>query len=156
MERRSDRVILLIAIFKLAKASLLVLAGIGVLRFVHEDAARAIEHGAELIRIDPHGHYAQAVIAKVDRIDPTRAELIGIATFVYAAVFATEGLGLLTRKRWAEWFTVIVTASFVPLEAYEIAKEPHPLRIVVLLVNLAIVAYLVWRLKHERGERLHV
>jgi uncharacterized membrane protein (DUF2068 family) len=156
MKRRSDRVILLIAIFKLAKSALLIAAGIGLLSLVHHDVARVLTRGAELIRVDPNGRTAHAAIAKLDGLGTTRQELLGAGTFLYAAIFGAEGACLLTRKRWAEWFTVIVTASFVPLEVYEIAREPHLVRIVVLVANLAIVAYLIWRLRRERGERLHV
>jgi uncharacterized membrane protein (DUF2068 family) len=70
--------------------------------------------------------------------------------FVYASVFMVEGVGLIARRRWAEWFTVLVTASFVPLEIYEIARHPDAIRIAALVVNLAIVAYLVMRLRQRR------
>lgn len=139
----------LIGAFKLVKVALLIVVGIGLLHFVHRDAAPALERGAELIRIDPQGHYARTAIAKIGGLGATREELLGLGTFAYAAVFATEGIGLIMRRRWAEWFTVIVTGSFVPFEIYEIAKEAHPIRIVLLIANLAIVAYLIWRLKTD-------
>jgi uncharacterized membrane protein (DUF2068 family) len=53
------------------------------------------------------------------------------------------------RRRWAEWFTVIVTASLVPVEVYEILRHPRPVRIAVLAANLAIVCYLVVRLRRR-------
>jgi uncharacterized membrane protein (DUF2068 family) len=70
---------------------------------------------------------------------------------VYAGVLLTEGVGLWLRQRWAEYFTVIVTASFVPLELYEIVRHVTVTRVIVLAVNLAIVGYLVARLRRERG-----
>src|SRR5262249_47735664 len=53
--------------------------------------------------------------------------------------------GLLLKKRWAEWLTVLVTASFVPFEVYEIAQRGGAAKIAALVLNVAIVAYLGWR-----------
>jgi uncharacterized membrane protein (DUF2068 family) len=71
--------------------------------------------------------------------------------FAYAALFVIEGVGLIMKARWAEWLTVIATASFVPLEVYEIVRHPRPLRAAVFVVNVVIVGYLVARLRRERS-----
>jgi uncharacterized membrane protein (DUF2068 family) len=54
-------------------------------------------------------------------------------------------VSLYLRKVWARWFTIIATSSLIPIELYEIARELHPLRVLVLLANLAIVVYLFTR-----------
>jgi uncharacterized membrane protein (DUF2068 family) len=59
----------------------------------------------------------------------------------------TEGVGLWLKKRWAEYFTIIVTCSLIPLELYEIEKRVTFTRIAVLLVNMAIVWYLFAQLR---------
>jgi uncharacterized membrane protein (DUF2068 family) len=61
----------------------------------------------------------------------------------------TEGVGLWLLKRWAEWFTVILTASLLPLEAYELHQHPTIAKILILMLNLAIVAYLAWRIRSD-------
>ena len=61
----------------------------------------------------------------------------------------TEGLGLLFRKRWAEYLTVVATSAFVPLELYEIARHLTLTRLVVLVVNIVIVGYLLVRLREH-------
>jgi uncharacterized membrane protein (DUF2068 family) len=61
----------------------------------------------------------------------------------------TEGIGLLLRKRWAEYFTIITTGGLVPLEIYEIARHVTAAKIVVLALNVAIVVYLVVRVREE-------
>ncbi len=50
------------------------------------------------------------------------------------------------RKRWAEYFTIITTAGLIPLEVYEINRHVTAPKIVVLLINVAIVVYLVARI----------
>jgi len=73
-------------------------------------------------------------------------------TLAYAAVFAVEGVGLWMEKRWAEWLTVIITASLIPLEAWEMFNRPTIGKALILLGNAAIVAYLVWHVRtHNRS-----
>jgi uncharacterized membrane protein (DUF2068 family) len=52
---------------------------------------------------------------------------LSVGTFFYGGLFATEGIDLLLRKRWAEYFTIITTSLFIPLEIYEIVHiSPSP------------------------------
>jgi len=76
---------------------------------------------------------------------------IGIAACVYAAVFLVEGWGLWREKRWAEYMTVIVTASLIPIELWEIYEHVTWLKIAAFLANVAIVIYLVYLLKRPRS-----
>jgi uncharacterized membrane protein (DUF2068 family) len=78
-------------------------------------------------------------------INDRTLEEISVGTFIYAALFLTEGGGLLLRKRWAEYFTIIVTTSLLPLEFYEMVRHPTITKAVVILLNVAIIAYLVFR-----------
>jgi uncharacterized membrane protein (DUF2068 family) len=66
-------------------------------------------------------------------------------------VFVVEGVGLLRGRRWAEWLTVFVTASFIPFEIWELTRRPGGGKVVALAMNAAIVVYLAWRRMHERA-----
>ena len=76
--------------------------------------------------------------------------LLSVGTLFYSALFFTEGIGLLLRKRWAEYFTIISTGAFIPLEIYELLKHVTPVKILLMILNVAIVVYLVLRLRKER------
>ena len=57
-------------------------------------------------------------------------------------------------KRWAEWFTVIITSSLVPFEVYELYRDPSAMKILVLVINVAVVIYLLYRIRsHEEGSK---
>ena len=73
-----------------------------------------------------------------------RIHALRIVTLAYAAVFAVEGVGLWMQKRWAEWLTTIITASLIPLEAWELFFRPT-IGKVLIICQLAIVAYLIWQ-----------
>ena len=76
-----------------------------------------------------------------------KLEELSFGSFFYAALVLTEGVGLWMKKRWAEYFTIIMTCSLIPLELYEIAKRFTVTRIAFLVVNLAIVWYLFIQLR---------
>jgi uncharacterized membrane protein (DUF2068 family) len=140
-------VLLLIGIFKLFKAALLVIAGIGAARLLHKDVAATVQHWTHLLRVDPDNHYIHALLVKVLRVSPRQLRELSIGTFVYAGLFATEGVGLLLRKRWAEYFTIVTTGALMPLEIFELAHRFTITRLVVLIVNALIVWYLVRRVR---------
>jgi uncharacterized membrane protein (DUF2068 family) len=137
----------LIGAFKLAKGLLILAVALGVLHLVRGDPGDTLVRWASELHIDPEGrHFARAVDAILS-LDTRRLEALSAGMFVYAGLFLVEGVGLMLGRRWAEYFTVVVTASFVPLEIYEIVRHPTAIRVAALLVNLAIVWYLVARLR---------
>ena len=69
--------------------------------------------------------------------------LLGIAIFIYALVEGAEAVGLWYQQRWAEYLTFIATALFLPLEVYELTTRVSPFKVSALLINLAILVYLV-------------
>jgi uncharacterized membrane protein (DUF2068 family) len=62
----------------------------------------------------------------------------------YAAIEGIEAVGLWYQRRWAEYLTFIVTASLLPLEVYELVHRLSPLKILAFIINVAVVAYLLY------------
>lgn len=148
MPRRSrDVLIRLIAVFKLVKALLLIAAGIGALSLRHHDGALA--GWIHALVFDPHGRLFHEAVEKISGLDTRQLTHIAIGSWVYAAVFVVEGVGLMLRRGWAEALTAIITTSFIPLEIYELIKHESWMKIGVVIVNALIVVYLVRRLRRE-------
>ena len=61
----------------------------------------------------------------------------------YALLEGIEAVGLWLGRRWAEYLTFIATVIFVPYEIYELTKSVSALKVLALVINLAIVAYLL-------------
>lgn len=141
--------LLAIALFKLIKGLLLVAVGLGAIKLMHKDLADSVMHWAEVLRVDPENRFIQPLLERVLRVNPKQLKELGIGTFIYAALFLTEGTGLLLKKRWAEFMTIITTAGLIPLEGYELAKHVTPVKIAVLIINVAIVVYLVVRVRRR-------
>jgi uncharacterized membrane protein (DUF2068 family) len=148
--KSSDAGIILIGLFKLMKATTLLVAGIGILKLLHHDVATVVTHWVERLRLDPDNYYIHRGLGRIFRVTPKQLRELSVGTFIYAGLYLTEGLGLVTRKHWAEYLTTLSTALFIPLEAYEMYRHFTWVRLVLLLVNAAIVCYLAARIKHRR------
>ena len=70
--------------------------------------------------------------------------LVGVAVGVYGLIEGAEAIGLWYQRRWAEYLTLIATAVFLPLEIYELSRSLSPLKAFAFVVNVAIVAYLLY------------
>ena len=142
-----------IAAFKLLKALGLILLGIGALRLLHKDIAGEVEHWINVFRVDPHNHYIDLLLSKLAILDDRHLKEFSVGTFIYAGVFLVEGLGLAFRKRWAEYLTILTTASFLPLEVYELVRRVSVSRSLALAINVAVVVYLVYELRRYPKQR---
>jgi hypothetical protein len=86
----------------------------------------------------------------VDRIDnflnlpPDKLKLIALALAAYAALQLAEAIGLWLLRRWAEYLAVVSTSVFLPLEVYELIERVTALKIIAIIVNVAIVVYLLF------------
>ncbi len=139
----------MIAIFKLVKGVLLIAAGIGALKLLHKDVGEVVERWIDVLRVDPDNRYVHGLLVRVLSVNDRMLKEISAGTFAYAALFLTEGIGLLLRKRWAQYFTISVTTSFLPLEVYELARHITVAKVGVILVNIAIVAYLIFSVRRD-------
>ncbi len=148
--RSRSRGLWLIAAFKLIKGLALLAVGIGALKLLHKDVAAEAEHWVDVFRVDPHNRYIHRLLEKLSILDDRRLKELSVGTFLYSAVFLTEGVGLALRKRWAEYMTIVTTASLLPLEVYELARRTTPGKAIVLLINLAVVVYLFFEIRSNR------
>jgi len=142
----------LIALFKLTKGILLLLVGIGAHKLLHRDVAETVGHWVDILRVDPDNRYIHRLLVHVLAVTPAQLKAASVGTFVYAGLLLTEGTGLLLRKRWAEYFTIITTAGLIPLEIYEIIHRVTIAKCVILAINVAIVVYLIARIRTARRQ----
>ena len=138
---------MLIAAFKLLKGLALLAVGIAVHLLANKNLVAEAQHWVDLFRVDPHNRYLHLLLEKLTHVDARKLHALSLGTFVYSALFLTEGVGLFLRKRWAEFLTVISTAGLIPLELYELFHKPTITRAILLLVNLAVVAYLIFEIR---------
>lgn len=151
-KQSSSFVLILIGLFKLLKALLLIAVGIGAIKFLHKDLASTVTHWVQVLRVDPDNRFIHGILLKIFRVTPKQLKELSLGTFFYSALFATEGTGLLLRKHWAEYMTIVTTGTLIPLEIYELARHFTVTKLVVTVINVLIVWYLVARVR-SHGKR---
>ena len=141
-----------IAVFKLVKATLLVVVGLGALSMTKKSVAIVAARWLSAFALKGGERFVSRFAAWLSEARPSRLGVVGIVAFVYAALYATEGTGLWLKKRWAEYLTVVATGSFVPFEIYELAERFTAVRVSALVINVAVFAYLVYHLRKTLRE----
>jgi uncharacterized membrane protein (DUF2068 family) len=132
-----------IAIYKAVKTVCLILVAIAAFRLNEQQNFEHLVHWLEHLSLTDSSSLRWKLVTALQQFGPSKFVAIGIVALVYAAIFATEGIGLWMRKHWAEWFTVIATGSLIPLELYEVLERFNWIKLAVLIANIAIVIYLV-------------
>ena len=146
---RGDGPLLAIAVFKFIKGAVLLALAFGALSFLHKDLAAHVELWLDQLRIDPDNEFIGALLSKLQLVHTKELKELSALGIAYAALFLTEGTGLLFRKRWAEWLTIVATSSLMPIEVYELVKEFTAVRLLALLVNAAVVLYLIYLVRQK-------
>jgi uncharacterized membrane protein (DUF2068 family) len=136
-----------IALYKIVKVILLLAVAYGELKLRDASLVAKLLSWASARPYGLEHRVVSRLVEWFSGLSSSRAELFRLVTLAYAAVFAVEGVGLWMQKRWAEWLTVIITASLIPLEAWELFYRPTIGKLLILLGNTAIVAYLVWHVR---------
>ncbi|PYI47596.1 MAG: DUF2127 domain-containing protein [Verrucomicrobia bacterium] len=146
---RGDGPLLAIAVFKFIKGAVLLALVFGVLSFVHKNVASEVEHWLDQLRIDSDNQFIGTLLSKLQLVHTKELRQLSALGAAYAALFLTEGTGLLFRKRWAEWLTIVATSSLMPIELYELVKQFTAVRLLALLVNAAVVLYLIYLVRQK-------
>ncbi len=140
---RAGRFLPLIAAERATRGLLLVAAGVYLLTHTGSDFGSITNHLARQIELDPRRHFVRHVAHRLSALGPGQVTLFGLGALGYGTLELVEGVGLWLRQRWAEWLTVVATSLLVPLELYELIRQPSVLKAGGLAVNVVIVVYLV-------------
>lgn len=146
---RRDRLLPWIAAERGVRSVVLIAVGIVLVTHPHTDWASEITHLGQKLGLNPKSNWFQRLIDKVSKVSTSQGLVFGIAALAYGALEGVEAYGLWRRRRWGEWLTVIATSLLFIPEVWELTKSASPLKLGALLVNIAVVAYLVWRLRRE-------
>ena len=142
-----------IGYFKLVSSVLLVGLGYGIYHRIGPDFGQQMIDVIAALKLDPRNRIIHRAMEAISGVTEHQLYLVSAGTFTYAVLYAIEGIGLVLHKRWGEYVTIFITGSLIPFEAYEVFRKPTALRLLILALNAAIVAYLVLQLrKSHRAE----
>ncbi len=102
------------------------------------------------------GSQLNSVATRLASLDQDHIRNLALLVLTYGLVEGVEAVGLWLEKRWAEYLTVVVTASLLPLEVLELTRHATVLKILAFIINIAVVVYLLWAKRlfglHRRAE----
>jgi uncharacterized membrane protein (DUF2068 family) len=153
---RGDRLLPWIAAERTFRAIVLFLVGIALIANPHHNWGKTVGNFAHDLGLNPNSNGIEKIIHKLQAISAHRYAVFGVIALAYGVLEAVEGYGLWRRRRWAEYLTVVATSLLFVPEIWEIAHRATPLKVGALLANIAIVAYLIFRLRRRQRSKTHV
>jgi len=138
-----------IALFKLLKGLLVLLAGSGFLRWIDPEVDSGLSPVLDALHLNIHTRLLHALAITVDSLPRHSLLLMSLVSLGYAALLFVEGFGLWSETSWAAYLTVISTCILLPGEFHAVVGDWSMSGLGVLAVNIAIVGYLVRRLAEE-------
>ena len=137
----------LIAVFETFKGILVLLAGFGLIGLIHHNAAEFADKLIQLLHLDPAAHYPHIFLELANNTSSAKIWSFAILAFAYTLVRLFEGYGLWNNMNWAKWLAAVSGGIYIPFEVYEVVTKFSWLPIVVLILNVSVVVYLLYRLK---------
>jgi uncharacterized membrane protein (DUF2068 family) len=141
--QRHNRLLVLIAVYKLLQALLFLAIGLGAHRLLHKDIADEIDLLTRHLRFNPESRLINFILEKASLVNDPLLRRINFLANCYAAISLAEGIGLYLEKAWGEFLTLAITASFLPWEMFEIFRHVTWIRVGLLTINLLVFFYLV-------------
>ncbi|RUL71463.1 DUF2127 domain-containing protein [Dyella choica] len=153
IEARHSFGLRMIAIYKAIKSACLIFVAFVAFGLHQERNFERLVHTLEHLPLQDSSGMRWRLVGLLQQWGPSKFIAIGIVALAYAAIFATEGIGLWLRRHWAEWFTVIATSSLIPVEAYEVLHKFGWLKLGAFIGNVVIVIYLIRLAMQPHGRR---
>jgi uncharacterized membrane protein (DUF2068 family) len=148
--KKDERGLLLVGLFKMGKAIFFTAVGAGALQLVHRNVGDVAMRIVEILHRDPDGRFAAMIMDKADLIGGHQLRQSALLSFLYAGLCVVEGTGLMLKKGWAEYFTVVLTAGAMPIETYELWQKFEWFKVGLIVINVIVLVYLLWVLKRKR------
>lgn len=148
---RTPRTMRAVALMEALKGLIVLGGGFGLLGLLHHDVRHIAVSLVTRLHMDPERHYAGVFIDAASRVTDARIWGLAALALTYSTLRFTEGYGLWHARRWALWLGAGGGAIYMPVEIYELWRRPHLISAGTLLLNVAIVAYLLWNLKRQHA-----
>lgn len=148
-----DLVVLrLLAVERLVRGLLVLLVAYGVFRF--RDRRGSIEQAfnEDLPLIQQladkfHWNFEDSAVVRAIHsflsFRQSTLAFIALGLAIYGLLQLVEAVGLWLAKRWGEYFAVVATAAFIPIEVYELTEKITWVRLLALAINIGAVVYLL-------------
>jgi uncharacterized membrane protein (DUF2068 family) len=143
-----------IALFETAKGIAAIIASLVLLSLTNQHVRDFTYRLISYFHLDSDAHYFKSMFDYSDLMGNENLHTVVLLAWVYATIRFVEGYGLWKHLVWAEWLAAISGAIYFPVEISHLIQHISVMNIAVLVSNVAIVAYMVYRLWRRRSEAL--
>jgi|SRR4051812_40841522 uncharacterized membrane protein (DUF2068 family) len=144
---RHHKGLCVVAIFEALKGSLVLIVGFALLSFIHQDLERVAEKIVKHLHLNPASRIPRIFEALAERTTDTQLILLAFGALLYSTMRFIEAYGLWRNRIWAEWFALITSGMFLPVEIFEMLRKATPVKFLILAGNTAVVLYLIYALR---------
>lgn len=145
---RFTRVLRTVAVFEAAKGLLVLAVGFGLFSLLHRDIQALAQQLIAHFHLNPEHHYSRIFIELAAKLNDSRLWVLSGFALLYTAVRFIEAYGLWHARSWAEWFAALSGGIYIPFELHELWHRPSWLSALTLLVNVLIVLFMIYGLRH--------
>ncbi|MEI8186396.1 MAG: DUF2127 domain-containing protein [Chlorobiaceae bacterium] len=149
LNNKMTRVLKLVAVFEAFKGFLVLFAGLAIFSLLQQNVQFSAEQLVRHLHLNPAHNFPKIFIQAAGNLTDSRIRFLALFALLYSVMRFVEAYGLWFARRWAEWFALISGCVYLPFELFELAKGFTWLKITLLIVNLVVVLYMAFVLKHN-------
>jgi uncharacterized membrane protein (DUF2068 family) len=132
-----------IAVFEITKAAIVLLLGCGLFHLMHKNLDEVAARVVQALHVNPEGKLSYLFFELASHASDLNLWVLALGTLAYASVRSTEAYGLWREREWAQWFSLLSTALYLPPELYWILRNPSWLNCAVLVINIATFLFML-------------
>jgi uncharacterized membrane protein (DUF2068 family) len=129
--------------FEVTKGAIVLLLGCGLFHLMHKNLDDVAERVVETLHVDPEGKLSNLFFELASHASDRNLWVLALGSLAYASVRSTEAYGLWREREWAQWFSLLSTALYLPPELYWMLRDPNWLKCAVLVTNIAIFLFML-------------
>ena len=131
-----------IAMFEVTKAAIVLLLGCGVFVLMHKNL-NGVERVVQVVHVNPEGKLSNLFFELASHASDRSLWVLALSTLAYASVMSTEAYGLWREREWAQWFSLLSAALYLPPELNWMLGHPSWLKCAVLVINIVIFLFML-------------
>jgi len=139
-----------VALFEAAKGLVVLVAGSGLLFFVHRDLQSVADQIVRHFHLNPASRESRILFRAFANATPSRLRWLAAGALAYAGVRLAEAWGLWRARPWAAWLGVVTAVIYVPFEIASFSRHPRPVPLIALVINLMVIVVLARAIRSAR------
>jgi uncharacterized membrane protein (DUF2068 family) len=132
-----------IAMFEVTKAAVVLVLSCGLFHLMHKNLDDVAERVVQVLHVNPEGKLSNLFLELASHSSDRNLWVLALGTLAYASVGLTEAYGLWREREWAQWFSLLSTALYLPPQLYWMLGHPSWLKCAVLVTNIVIFLFMV-------------